>query len=230
MQLTEGAIDLVPGTCVWMRPGRTYVAQQDPEDRLGVSFCHFTRASEGVGSAEVPPFEVTQVRSLELAQSMMAEVVRQQPNRPEMAARLLSVLLEVFAEDHHAEGVAHRATRSPHHGRMHSLAAQIAEEPGRSWTVADLAKREGFAPDHFSRVFRDLVGRRPQTYILDARMARARQLLKETPLSVGEIAQVLGFRDVFYFSRQFRAASGEPPSKFRRGRGIIPVHASESSA
>ena len=85
MKLSRGEIDLAPGTCVWMRPGGGYIAQQDPVDRLGVSFCHFTYKGQ---ANHKPGFEVMHVRSLELAQSMMAEVIRWRTDRPELAARL----------------------------------------------------------------------------------------------------------------------------------------------
>ena len=227
MWLSEGVIDLVPGTCVWMRPGRNYVAEQDGENRLGVSFCHFV-TTENKGQVNyVPPFEATRVRSLDLAQSMMFEVVRASSERPALAARVLATLLEVLIQDHEDESLA---SQGRHHGLVHSLAAKIAEEPGKSWKIGEMAAKAGYAPDHFSRVFRDVMGRRPQSFVLETRIGRAQQLLKETQLSVGEIAQALGFRDVFYFSRQFRAFSGLPPSAFRRAKGVIPVPDSESSA
>ena len=232
MRLSEGVIDLVPGTCVWMRPGRNYVAEQDVDNRLGVSFCHFVTTKykgqvNNVSVSYVPPFEVTRVRSLDLAQSMMVEVVRGSTERPALAAQVLATLLEVLIQDHNDESLA---SQGRHHGLVHSLAAKIREEPGRSWKIGEMAAKAGYAPDHFSRIFRDVMGQRPQSYILNARISRAQQLLKETHLSIGEIAQALGFRDVFYFSRQFRAFSGQPPSAFRRGKGTIPVPDSESSA
>lgn len=227
MQLRDGVIDLVPGTCVWMRPGGSYVARQEPGDRLGVSFCHFKSVDPGIGDDVLPPFEVTRVRSLDFAQQLMAEVLRHRIKRPELAARVLATLLEVLTEDHQDEV---EMNLGRHHGLMHSIAAQIAEEPGRSWRIGELAKTVGYAPDHFSRVFRDVIGRRPQSHILNVRIERARQLLKETSLSVGEIAQALGFRDVFYFSRQFKAFCGLPPTAFRRDRGIYLTVEGESSA
>ena len=41
MRLSSGEIELRPGVCLWMRPGRIYPGEQDPNDRLGVSFVHF---------------------------------------------------------------------------------------------------------------------------------------------------------------------------------------------
>ena len=219
MKLSRGEIDLAPGTCVWMRPGGSYVAQQDPADRLGVSFCHFTYKGQ---VDDEPGFEVTRVRSLELAQSMMAEVIRWKTDRPEVSVRLLADLLEVLTLDHAAGwGIDERRRSQPshrNHERMQALAAAIAEEPGRDWSVRSMAKSVGYAPDHFSRVFQGVLGQRPQSYVLTTRLSRARQLLGETNLAISEIAHVLGFRDAFYFSRQFRAVCGVPPSSFRRDR------------
>ena len=41
MRLMDREVDLHAGRCFWMRPGRTYVADQDPAGRLGVTYIHF---------------------------------------------------------------------------------------------------------------------------------------------------------------------------------------------
>ena len=217
MRLSDRDIDLRPGTCVWMRPGRRYEAKQQPDDRLGVSFAHFTIAG---GASFVPRFETTEVRSLEFAQATMTEVVRLGTKAPVLAAQVLGGLLEVLVHDD-AELSARMelpggSTRSRHDAAMAAVAARIVEEPGRQWRIQALAQEQGMAVDHFSRLFRAAMGERPQAYILRTRMARAQQLLRETHLPVGEIGQVLGFRDSFYFSRQFRTFFGVPPSAYRR--------------
>ncbi|MBT5901896.1 MAG: helix-turn-helix transcriptional regulator [Opitutaceae bacterium] len=231
MRLSDREIDLHPGTCVWMRPGRRYEAWQNPNDRLGVSFAHFTME----GSADIePPFEVAEVRSLEFAQAAMSEVVRLGPGEPKLAANVLGGLLAVLAHDE--QELATRLNtpgghpRSRHDAAMEVLAARIVEEPGRQWRIQELAQAQGIAVDYFSRLFRDVMGERPQSYILRNRMARAQHLLRETHLSVGEISHVLGFRDSFYFSRQFRTFYGAPPSIYRRRRFAIPTARDESSA
>lgn len=230
MRLVDGEIALHPGRCIWMRPGHTYEASQDANDRLGVSFAHFTLD----GSADWrPPFEVTDVRSLEMAQATMAEVVRLGTSAPELAAKLLGGLLAVLTHDHAEMRVRMQApggaTRARHDRAMAAVAARIVEEPGRRWSIRGLARETGLAVDHFSRVFRDALGERPQAYILRHRMARAQQLLRETHWSVSEIAQALGFRDTFYFSRQFRMYYGLPPTHYRRSLLDIRLGSDESS-
>jgi len=49
-------------------------------------------------------------------------------------------------------------------------------------------------------------------------VAKARQMLGETELPLKTIADRLGYRDVYFFSRQFRKLSGVPPAAYRRSR------------
>jgi YesN/AraC family two-component response regulator len=42
---------------------------------------------------------------------------------------------------------------------------------------------------------------------------RARHLLDETELTVGQVATILGYSDVAYFSRQFKRYAGRSPSR-----------------
>ena len=73
----------------------------------------------------------------------------------------------------------------------------------------------GYSVDYFSRVFTQVIGHGPQEFVITARINRAKQLLSETSLSVGEISTVLGFRDVFFFSKQFRQKTDCTPTEFR---------------
>jgi transcriptional regulator GlxA family with amidase domain len=104
-----------------------------------------------------------------------------------------------------------------HHELIERVVARIRESPGDVPTVAELAREAGYGADHFSRVFSKVTGESPQEHVIRAKMERARQLLAESSLSVGMVAEALGFRDVFFFSRQFRQRTGETPSEFRRG-------------
>lgn len=231
MRLTSGVVPLRAGTCVWMRPGGLYTAIQNPEHRLGVSFMHFHLS----GLTDfTPPFELTEVRSLDFVVAGMTEVIRWKDRDPVLASRLLGNILGILARDH-AEliGAGTRPQTSAHLRRertIRTLAAQIMEEPGQKWSVAGLAQRAGMAPDHFSRVFGEIMGARPQAFVVRNRINRAQQLLLETHLQVGEIAQLLGFRDVFYFSRQFRGRCGVSPSHYRREPGRFARAQLESSA
>ncbi len=96
------------------------------------------------------------------------------------------------------------------------IASRIRESPSDVPPITDLARQVGYSADHFSRVFRQVLGQSPQAYIVEQRVGRARQLLTESSLTVTQIADALGYESVYFFSRQFKAKSGISPSQYRR--------------
>jgi len=95
---------------------------------------------------------------------------------------------------------------------------QIATDLHRSISVPELARACGYAPDHFSRLFRAEVGQTPAQYILECRVALAAQQLVLSDCSIDAIAEACGFPDRFYFSRVFTKRMGVPPARYRRAQ------------
>ena len=56
----------------------------------------------------------------------------------------------------------------------------------------------------------------PRHFIVRARLERARQLVQETNMTLGQIAAALGYDDAAFFSRQYKAYAGHAPSSARR--------------
>lgn len=56
----------------------------------------------------------------------------------------------------------------------------------------------------------------PHQYITRQKIEKAKDLLAATSGSVSEIADQLGFGDLFYFSRQFKKHAGLAPTEFRK--------------
>ena len=226
MRAGETEWALGPGTCIWMRPGRPYEAEQDLAAPLGVNYIHFTLRKAGrvlPWSAFTPPFEIMRTRQLDLVDALMRRVIDLGAG-PEtaVAVELLGALLMELAREHAATpGLEEPGLDQHHRDIILQVAAQIRESPGRVAPIAALARQAGYSVDHVSRVFRKITGARPQDYIINARIERARQLLTESNLTVGMIAEALGFRDIFFFSRQFRQKAGQTPTEFRRGRRHI---------
>ncbi len=70
-------------------------------------------------------------------------------------------------------------------------------------------------PNHVSRLFAKFSERSFQEYVLDTRLARASDLLKNPTLNITEIAHSSGFSDSNYFIRCFRRKFGRTPSRAR---------------
>jgi iron complex transport system substrate-binding protein len=81
-----------------------------------------------------------------------------------------------------------------------------------------IAAQVGMSERTLRRRFRQATGLPPHDYLLQARIAEARRLLGETDLPTKVIAQKLGYRDVYFFSRQFCQLAGVPPASYRKSR------------
>jgi AraC-like DNA-binding protein len=76
---------------------------------------------------------------------------------------------------------------------------------------------------HFVRSFKTAFGETPHRYLLRRRIERAKEFLRNTPLSVTEISISVGFQSLGSFSTTFRELVGESPSAYaRRWRLVDP--------
>lgn len=82
-------------------------------------------------------------------------------------------------------------------------------------SVTELAERAGLRESQFNSLFKQRVGVPPLRYQNDLRMAKARELLQATDLSIAEVADACGFADPLYFSRSFSSAHGESATSYR---------------
>lgn len=88
-----------------------------------------------------------------------------------------------------------------------------------AWPVRRLARVSGVSEAHFARSFKQAFGLPPHRYLLTRRVERATTLLRDTDLSVTEIAFQTGWGSLGTFGRVFRDVTGETPSENRaRGR------------
>lgn len=88
-------------------------------------------------------------------------------------------------------------------------------------TISDLAALAGLSHYHFIRAFKDTVGFTPYQYVQSERIRRARALLSNPDLSLGDVALAVGFSDASHLNRVFRKFVGVTPTAFRRENGSM---------
>jgi transcriptional regulator GlxA family with amidase domain len=84
------------------------------------------------------------------------------------------------------------------------------------WPVPRLARVSGVSAAHFARSFKQAFGVPPHRYLLTRRIERATALLRDTELSITEIAFQTGWGSLGTFGRTFHDITGESPSAIRR--------------
>jgi AraC-like DNA-binding protein len=88
----------------------------------------------------------------------------------------------------------------------------------QSVSPSSLAKKAGMSPARFARLIKRIHGISPMQLITKIRITTGSRLLRETDVSIAEIALDCGFADHSAFTRAFRAVTGMSPSECRRLR------------
>src|SRR5262249_24581111 len=79
-----------------------------------------------------------------------------------------------------------------------------------------LANESGYSRVHCVRMFRTATGYSPHNYLLNLKLERARELLKNSSMSLIDIALDCGFSSHSHMSRLFHKLIGVTPSTYRR--------------
>lgn len=87
------------------------------------------------------------------------------------------------------------------------------------FSLQDVAKTVNLSPYHFSRVFKDQMGKTTYQYLMEIKIARAKELLAETRLSIKEIYLMCGFNSNSHFSSMFSKIVGVAPTEYRNIAG-----------
>lgn len=92
---------------------------------------------------------------------------------------------------------------------MQQYILQHYREPVHIGQLAGLVER---TPNYATALFKEIMGVPPMTYLQLVRVSAAKELLLNTSMSVGQIAEHLCFYDAAHFHRVYRKHTGQPPS------------------
>ena len=99
----------------------------------------------------------------------------------------------------------------------------IHRDPGRDWTVEELARACNLSRSAFAARFVARVGKPPASYLVHVRLDAATSLLRDTSLPVTLIAKKVGYTSEAAFSRAFKNRYGTPPAHWRQTPGETAV-------
>lgn len=94
----------------------------------------------------------------------------------------------------------------------------ILEHHARSIDLDAIADAANVSGNHLVRLFRQHLGITPVRYLWDVRAERGADLLRDTGLSVSEVAYRVGFATPYHFSRVIKRRFGASPRQLREAR------------
>jgi AraC family transcriptional regulator len=84
------------------------------------------------------------------------------------------------------------------------------------WRLRDLARATGTSPNYLAEIFAKEIGVPPHRYLLNVRIARAKEILTRDNMSITDLALSLGFASSQHFARAFKLATGISAQAFRK--------------
>lgn len=83
-------------------------------------------------------------------------------------------------------------------------------------SLNDLADYLDISPSYLSTLFKRYLNKSPIDYFIEMRIEQACKYLKLSDLKIYEVAEKVGYKDPYYFSRIFKRSTGVSPKDYRK--------------
>lgn len=208
---------LCAGFCFLFPRGSRPTATHNPDHPLTVFAAHLNpHAPCGVGNSvsgmppvRTPIFVADTQRLRRLTDLVLDSVPLDSDFRCEEASLAMRQLFHLLA---HPD--SRRPSADP---RLERARQSVLQRLAYPWSVEEMATAASLSPSRFNALFKAHYGESPVRYLIQARIDRAKALLRETRMSQQDIADALGYRDIYFFNRQFTKETGVPPGRYRSG-------------
>ncbi|MBP1996622.1 helix-turn-helix transcriptional regulator [Paenibacillus eucommiae] len=214
--LADTTYMLKPGTCMLVRPDSLPVATQDPDHRLMVLFIHFSIHAPDLNQVVIPP-ECSYINDIFMFEGMLHRLFEVDGGSRRWKADEFDYLMKlIFIYLYNLE-----------YERQHNHPTLTAKQTGKIRDVIDYIQREsysvgygdiyryaGLSPRYLNALFKQFTGSSLKEYLTRSRLRKAQHLLTESSLSITEIAELLGYADIYAFSKMFKQHTGVSPSHY----------------
>jgi AraC family transcriptional regulator len=213
----HGDIDIIPAGM----PSRWEVKQKDTALLIAVHASILCRVAgeRGLDFQRVEVVNRFQMRDPQIEHigwALKAEMEAGYPAGTLFTDSLATALAARLLDRHSTarQGREERLTMPGHKLRL--VLSYVEDNLAGDLRLPELAAVAGLGMSQFKRVFRDSVGVPVHQYVIQRRLERAKSLLSDKSLPVGQIAIEAGFAHQSHLARHLRRATGVPPTRFRQ--------------
>lgn len=167
----------------------------------------------GRGESSVPylHFRVAEIPSIQsLMESVLYRLIEQEDVHQRTLKAAMSLLLLDLLEN--------TAYLSMPHGRGNELVLSVLEEIEQHYASIrfdELAQKHGVSAAYLSKVVQKTMGESCTQILQRKRIAQARWLLRDSDLSIVEVAETVGYENTGHFYRLFKQHTGMSPKQYR---------------
>lgn len=216
--------DLSEGKLFAIYPGENTFYQADRETPWSYSWIGFTGYTaesimEAIGvSRERPVADLKDTaeiydaieRLLDVRQMTMADILKRTAGMYYVLALMIENSLQAKPRRRYAQV------------KYVSMAAElIASSYDRKIKVSEIADMVGVNRSYLTSIFKKEMNMSPQEFLINFRLEKAAEMLRETEEQIGTIASAVGYTDALTFSKAFKQKYGVTPSEFRQSVPVI---------
>lgn len=209
--------EIAGGTCFLFRPGDQTAASHDPQQPLTVTYIHFSLIPPAEHAGQPFPSGVHHVKDrfvFETYLNRYVEAMMENTKDSAFEGKLLLTLMLMQLKREEEQPASRPADHLSSIIRM--LAYRIRQTPGIPHSVESLAENANLSPRYFALKFKEIMGIPLERYMIQTRIERAEHLLRYNGMNASEVAEALGYKDLSFFSRQFKKIRGKNPSDIRK--------------
>ncbi|NEN07830.1 AraC family transcriptional regulator [Diaminobutyricibacter tongyongensis] len=129
---------------------------------------------------------------------------------------LCTVLIALVLRTSGTSGAHSRLWTAVSDPRLSRIIQEILARPGDRWSIEPLSADVAMSRATFIRRFQAATGLTFGQFLTRSRLMAAADLLTNSDQNIAAIAAQIGYKSESAFTRAFRAATGEPPSRFRK--------------
>jgi AraC-like DNA-binding protein len=216
--LGEVEADLGPGSFYVYGPSVSQRIETSPENPLGKYFVGFT-GKEVAGfleQYEMRPGLISRCAKSESLRWAFDSLIDRGIRKSKLAAPLCALMtrqLLLMCRDDAADPVSTDSVAFATYSRCKDF---IERKYLEFTTLETIAKACEVDAPYLCRLFARFHDESPYQFLIRLRMGYASRLLLESDASVKSVADILGYKDAFHFSRVFKSVHRVPPSRFRQ--------------
>ena len=208
----EKRIEGRAGDCLFFKKGDLIIHGPISDNEQFVNDWIYFESDENLH--DLPSGVILSLENADALGDLINSVISEETTKDEYSAQLISDAIYKMVVLLKRAVIDVSADQKPEKLRFKAAREFIITHCAEHWTLERMAAVAGYSVSRFCALYTEQFGKSPMDELLDKRLKLAKKMLLFSTHKIGEISLMCGFSSVHYFSRFFKARTGESPSEY----------------
>ena len=128
---------------------------------------------------------------------------------------LKNVLKKIVSESMNVSPEALPSLTQKPQGLVEEIVDYIKKNISSPLSLSEIAHEFGYSPNYLGTIFHEKTGKSFTAYVTKEKISLAKDLLNDPTIKIYEVAEIIGYQNITYFSRQFKRYENKTPNQYR---------------